>query len=282
MKKNNVQLASLILFSALFAPGVVVGMDPTSLYELRRTGKELPERAPQILSGEKPFDELPPDTRKIIANYTLRLILNEADNNSEMLMQKKEKSLSFMQMWELGPFARHFTMPIIDFVILLIENGANPNIKSNQGNTVLHFLMGGLLVKVAYWQSSADENLDLEFETFHYVKNLMLKIELLMRHAINVNEQDNNGNTIAHGWIQARLSTPFLLRKGSLVQSKEYMVEYTSYLMSKGVDFTTIKNFEGLTPCQLGFGLIKQKQRKSKRGYIWKDVLNDICGCEGQ
>lgn len=271
MKKYSVPLVSLVLFSALFASGVVAAME-----------KELRERVPQILSGEKPFDELPPDIRRTIANYTLQLILNEADNNSEMLMQKKEKSLSLMQMWEFGPFVRHFTMPIIDFVILLIENGADPNTKSNQGNTVLHFLMGGLLAKVAYWESSEDENLDLEFETFHYVKNLMFKIELLMRHAINVNEQDNNGNTIAHGWIQARLSTPFLLRKGSLVQSKSYMVEYTNYLMSKGVDFTTIKNSEGLTPCQLGFGLIKQKQRKSKRRYIWENVLNDICGDKGQ
>src|SRR5437868_660753 len=75
MKKYNVQLAILVLFSALFAPGGVIGMDPTSLYELRRTGKEVPS--------------LPSDVQKIIASKMLRVILDEAEDKPEMLLEKQ-------------------------------------------------------------------------------------------------------------------------------------------------------------------------------------------------
>ncbi len=54
MKKYSVQLASLVLFFAIFAPGIAIGME-----------KEIPS--------------LPPDVRKIIANKTLRVILDEAE-----------------------------------------------------------------------------------------------------------------------------------------------------------------------------------------------------------
>jgi len=187
--KNSVRLASLVLFLAIFAPGVVLGM------------KELPEQEPQIL-GEETLPQLPPDVRRIIANKTLRLILDEAEDKPEMLMEPQKNwsgtvlklisSLTIGHAFYQKFLSTHGRTHLIDFVILLIENGADPTIKNYKGDTVLDLLFAGFVQKVSgpRFQKIQQEEVRTDYE--NYIEALKLKIDLLSKRKALYNENVPN------------------------------------------------------------------------------------------
>lgn len=246
MKKYSVQLASLVLFFALFASGAVVGMEK-ELPESKRGGEILPE----LLS----------DVKNFIATKTLRVMLDEAEDNPAMLMEvskeKKKKITNEMlnesKIWKvfgLGTSLESATRPI-DMIIFLIENGADPNTKNYKGHTVLSLLIRCFI----------DEDIRM-IAPEHFNKNvdfLRSKLKLLTKRNVNFNQiwaADDYSRTIAHVILKHVLSVVNTLSNNwSNYYSQENLKTTWSFiflLKELGVDFTTIKDANGYTACELG------------------------------
>jgi hypothetical protein len=192
MKKYSVQLANLALFFAMIAPGVAIGME-----------NDLSDWV--LVDKEQRLPSLPPDIRKVIANKTLRLILDEADDKPEILMGlQTDLSESFIKSiaWTLTPsfMIEHPKTPVIDTVIYLIVNGANPNTKNYKSRTVFHLLTLGFMEKLAKYDEGA-VGVDYEYFAKDYLVNLKLKIKLLVGLKVNLNEKSLTGMTTAYTLI---------------------------------------------------------------------------------
>jgi ankyrin repeat protein len=122
MNTYCVRLASVMLFFVTFVSSLVIGM-------------------------EKEVSFLPRDIQVVIADKTLRVILDEAEDNPELLMAPQWRApKKIMEM--TVPFSiKQETGSVNDMVILLIENGANPNTKNYKGKTIAHILSGWPMVK---------------------------------------------------------------------------------------------------------------------------------------
>jgi len=224
MKKYSVRLASLVLFSAIFAPGMAI--------------------------GETDLPSLPSDVKKIIANKTLRLILDEAEDNPGILMEpqislsRSIKDIFASYSFLFGLFTD--TTPLIDSIIFLIESGADPNTKSYKGNTVLHLLMN-----------------EPNFASM-VVKG---KLGYLIKLKLNLNEKNADGETAAS-----------MLMKLVLYERRSQLWDFIFWLKDLGLDFTTIKvkprGFEReATACEIGQRFIK----KYNRGSYDIEMLNKLC-----
>lgn len=218
MKKYHAQLVSLMLFFGMLTSGIAIGME-----------KELPE--------------LPQDVKTIIANKTLRLILDEAEKNPQLLISR-EKLAGFRRMlaqYVTGKsLEKYASANNIDFIItLIVANGADPNTKSYNCNTVLHLLVAAL----------EKNSLDKE-----YLAALESKIKLLINYGLNINAQNNMGNTVAHDVIKA-----YLEKEDNGYEL--YML--LKFLVSLGLDLLTIENNNHQTPIEFGRKQIESYMRKT-------------------
>jgi hypothetical protein len=245
MMKYSVQLASLVLFFATFASGVAIGME-----------KELPS--------------LPQDVKKIIANKTLRVILDEAQDDPTMLLEKQWRGpKSIMEAIYSFGWSQE-KAPLIDTVLLLIQNGADVNTKNYEGNTILHLLLSAIhisgiipeartltemLTKRVEFSIARDRKLDSIMDM------VQPKIEaLIAKYKININAQNNKGNTIAHDIVN------FIVKDELDILSKNWSSAENWFLRNNralilmlwlsnpfkgGLDFRTIKNHNGKTACEI-------------------------------
>ncbi len=364
MKKYSMQLVSLVLFSAIFVPGMIVGMNYANVYvqnnlmtalqigdkvvesgeiqfldnstnphlfaQVYRKGdspassdnknleykeqlekmylhpgasllvtidrsiwsptwtytwewintSDLEEKRHKTLSEKTTF--LPLDVKKIIANNALRLILDEATNKPEILLRKQwrapkgviEMTTSLRGMLGIEK------APLIDMIILLIENGADPNTKNYNGQTVVHLLIKDLVLNTERQLNEASaKDRDLSDFTLEYkekLNTLKVKLELLAKHKVNLNIMVN-GFFVAHDLIMFALKA---LRFHSIYWGEERFRElsdstwaFLSWLKELGMDFTTVKNHTGVTACEYGWNLIKNLLFKKYQ----QDKLNELC-----
>lgn len=235
MKKYSILLLSLVLFSVIFASGVAIGME-----------KELPV--------------LPSDVKTIIANNVLRLILDEAEDNPQLLLSREKlegfKRL-FVQYITGASLEKYASANNIDFIITLIAaNGADPNTKNYNGNTVLHLLIAAL-------QKNSLDKEDLAV--------LESKIKLLMQQGLKINAQNKEGNTVAHDLIKVYLQQE---------NNGHELYMLLKFLISLGLDLTTIENNKHQTPIEFGRMLIESYLRKTNDFFLilekktsWMNIL---------
>ncbi len=298
MKKYNVQLASLVLFFAIFAPGVAVGM------------KELPGEdifTPKFMGYGEDFPSLPPDVRRIIANKTLELMLDDAQDDPEVLMElgSGQQSLSEkVARYITSIFRQTHKTPVIDFIILLIENGADPNTKNSAGNTVLRLLIMNFvstlerIPKIDFsiggdaleeWGNETRPHNHLGGFQF-YLNALKVKIELLAKLKINLNEKIN-GETAAHIVIRSACELGYivssmeyggkesLFNTGGLitrVRGFDKMWAFIFELKKLGMDFTTIKDNNERTACEFG----RAFEEENRIGDYNREQLRKFCSAE--
>ncbi|HJZ23304.1 MAG TPA: hypothetical protein VJ201_02515 [Candidatus Babeliales bacterium] len=364
MKKYSVQLVNLVLFSAIFAPGIAVGMNYAKVYvqnnlmtalqigdkiiepgevqflddstnpylfaQVYRKGdsptssdnknveykeqlekmylhpgasllvtidrsiwsptwtytwewvnaSDLEEKRHKTLSEKT--TSLPFDVKKIIANNALRLILREASYNPEILLKKQwratesvTEAFTSITTPEVEGKRVIEKAPLIDTVILLIENGADPNTKI-YGNTVLHLLMCHFMKNT---EMTLEEIIASSFfALFDFKKNLntlKIKIELLAKHKVNINEASGI-TTPAHKliWFVLKTTGPYKgINSIEVIELFDSMWTFLSWLKELGMDFTTIKNHTGVTACEYGWDLINSLML----GRYQQDKLNELC-----
>jgi len=170
MKINSVQLASLVLFLVSFTSGMA--MEDWHLVE------NLPS--------------LPSDVKKVIATKTLRLILDEAEDHPEQLMEPSDRLEDSFKSYITPKFLGGYPKtPLIDTIIFLMVNGADPNTKNYNGHTTFHLLMFEFLenlIGIDSWHTGLlIVNPVKDF--LEHVENLALKIKLLQKLGINLNEK---------------------------------------------------------------------------------------------
>ena len=126
--------------------------------------------------------------------------------------------------------------------MLLIENGANPNMKNKAGKTVMHYLIQGITVCSEDWKEQGM----LSFKNLDNLHTIELIIDRLFRHKININNVDNKGNTVGH----------YLLGK-----TADMTLEFTKLLlhtlMTYGLDLN-IKNNDGKYAFQSGIKSLQE------------------------
>ncbi len=227
MKKYNVRLVSLILFTGIFSSNLAIGMD-------------LPELSPRVLGGEEPSFDLLPEIKKIIVTKVLRLVLDEVEDNPKLLLSREKlKSLTgiFIEHVLGGQsLERYASENNIDVIIRLLMLGADPNTKSYKGKTVLHLLIATLQ---GNWINRI------------LIDALELKIQILSKY-ININVQNSEGNTIGHELIK------LYVQKTSPANAEiDRIYDFILFLFSAlGLDMTIIKNNNEQTPMDLGNELI--------------------------
>jgi hypothetical protein len=279
--KKLIKIAVLILF---FLTGIAVGM------------KELPELEPYDPEAVSIF---PSDIKKIIAQKTLRLILDEAEENPEILFDKQwHESKSMMEAITSVFIGLKEKAPVIDMIILLIENGAEPNTKNYKGNNVLHLLITDFgkrtrkiqnlekkestisraLYLITYGKDDYSEaNAYLatpQGENFYYsnyLNALKAKIKFLSQHKINLNAENDRGVTAAHMLILLAL----------IGDSFDSMWSFIGWLKELGLDFTTVKTYvkdlgvpDSITACEFGQILIERQQGL---GHYKQNKFNELC-----
>ena len=237
----RIKLASLALFFAIFASGVAVGMEiPSGLGGMAEEQENwLHTEGREVLEGSMP--SLPSDVKKLILTQLLRLVLDEAEDNPSMLMSREKLNffMGILAKYVTGGALESYTSTNnIDFIIKLIAAGADPNVKSYKGNTVLHLLM----------PLEGMKDTEREF--------LLMKIKILLKYGLNLNAKNGAGNTVAHEFIQ------------QYVKEYQYIREWKnlklmSFLAHLGLNFTTIKNNIGQTPIELGQALIESRINES-------------------
>ena len=241
MKKLNIKFVGLVLFFVTFASGAAIGME------------ELPELEPYI-PEELLIPSLPPDVKKIIASTTLRVILDDLEDIDK---RKKEGWLSMFvkdprtpntfedRIWRRYRGERETVSTVMDMIMVLIENGADPNIKNYEGNTALHLIFKDIVhfYKIAPVEKQGFLERGyahkLTTEDIMRLLGVQSKIQFLVKHNIDVNATNNEGDTAAHT----------LLRNAPDI-NREVLWSFTQFLKSVGADMT-IKNNAGLTPCEL-------------------------------
>ena len=250
MKKLSINFAGLVLFLVTFAPGMVVGM------------KELPELKSRVLGEYTP--SLPQDVKKIIASKTLRVILDEAQDDPGMLMKvsinERERWLRRTNELNDNPtfwnvFFESEPKPDIrpiDMIILLIENGADPKTKNYMGNTVFSLLMNYFVNMAIPWVH------DGVFRD--NVGELGSTLKLLARRKVNFNQilDDEDSTTAAFKVLMRVLVSAHYIRSKrltcySLKENLKTAWSFIFLLKDLGVDFTTIKDaIHGKTACEMG------------------------------
>lgn len=196
---------------------------------------DLKEKIPvKILSEET--TSLPSEIKTEIAHKTLRLILDEAEDNS-LLLEKTDKFKEMFSMLGLdaSPKAK---LKYIDLISMLLKNGANPKTKSYKGNTILH-----LLVREAR----------LDKETKFSLVKFFVKL------GVDVNAKNNEGNTIAHELLKRIAQRSWISNNLFELLAKQY-----------GLNLT-VKNNAGDTP----FDLLEKMVRNGE-WQMEHSVLDDL------
>ncbi len=247
MKKYSVQLASLVLFFAIFASGMVIGMEkkvPDDISEQEAAWLRTVGIRPEILWAKKEdVPQLPADVQKVIWTKVLRLVLDDIQDNPQLLMsrEKLEGFRGLLANYVTGESLEWYKSPDnIDFIIKLIMAGADPNTKNYKGNNVLHLLIAGL-----------PTSSELTKEFFDALK---LKIYLLTRYKININAQNGAKNTIAHELMKLYVKEDYL---------SSDLYNLIGFLNILGLDMTSIKNDDQQTPIELGQKLVEAAINKS-------------------
>lgn len=216
MKRHIIPFAQLALLFVIFTSGVVIGM-------------------------ETDVSVLPPEINKLILTKVLRLVLDEVEDNPQQLMSRKKLNLLS------GFFAKHITGGTsecyestnnIDYILKLMRVktiGADPNTKSYKGNNVLHLLILEF-VKTQYQGGDRGERCDFKF--------LQSKIKPLLKYGLNLNAQNEVGNTVAHQLIALYAQD----QKNSLYHVEQLI----AFLQKLGMSITMAKNKDGHTAYETG------------------------------
>jgi hypothetical protein len=265
--KKLVKIALVMLF---FLTGIAVGM------------KELPELEPY---DPEAIPTLPSDVKKIIAQKALRVILDEVEDNPLMFIEKQWRGpKSIMEAIYSFGWSQEKAL-LIDTVILLIQNGANPNTKNYKGNTILHLLISTLCTAVLTPLEAKAKTIE-EANSIHdriqqlesitnialpgswspivefYIKRddqldaiadiVQPRIEfLLVKYGLNINAKNNDGDTIAHHIVQCIVQSKPIDSDHTWFISQNRGHLFVAMLYGNGLDFKTIKNNNGKTACEI-------------------------------
>lgn len=272
MNEYKTKLTSLILFLTIFAHGILISME-----------KELPEEEPRTIgygpqlmghTGTADTPYLPADVQKIIANKTLRVILDRLQDNPTLLIKPYKEvrestgiSGALEKLW-YGEFEGK--KPLIDAVMLLIYNRADSNTKNYEGNTALHLFLEALYAIASKstledkgWSTSKSNFISEKWNELDSIAKVLLpRIKFLVKnYGANINAQNNLGNTIAHdmaNFLVKNITNDHLKNSESNLSAGWFLEENNSFmldLLEMGLDFKTIKNNNGETACSILFSI---------------------------
>jgi len=179
--------------------------------------------------------ELPDDILKIISNKLLRLILDEVEDNSELLLKKKMGYIDNFFNKYIKTTKQYYESPNnIDFIIrlLMAKNiGAAPNIRNYKGHTILYLLIKEIL-SINY----------LGIEDTEY-KISLDKIILLHKYGASSEIKNFHGNTVSHLLISNYITS---------VIEGEMIINIIEYLQNLGMKINVVKNDLGKTAYSMG------------------------------
>lgn len=205
----------------------------------------------------------PDEIFKIISNKLLRLILDEVEDDSQLLSIKKMDIVSnFFSKYITNMTQYYETTNNIDFIIKLIiakNIGADPNIKSYKGNTIMYLLVSEAL-SISYLGPE-----DSEYQI------LLDKIFILYKYNCNINIQNSNGNTVAH-----LLMSTYVIRECFGM----YETDLIEFLQNLGMNINNIKNDMGLTAYDSGKFSINTKQKLFFYRHEYESKLNMLLARE--
>lgn len=195
----------------------------------------------------------PDEIFKIISNKLLRLILDETEDDSQLLSIKK---MNFFNKYITNISQYYENVNNIDFIIKLIiakNIGADPNIKSYKGNTILYLLVSEAL-SIDYLSPK-----DFEYQM------LVDKINILYKYGSNINIQNLNKNTIAHLLISTYVTR-------NCIGLYEY--DLIEFFQNLGMNINNVKNDIQLTAYGLGKIYINNIPRLFHYRYEYESILN--------
>lgn len=268
MNKYRVKVATLMLFFTIFAPNLISSME-----------KELPEEEPRKIgydlelmgrTGTTDIPYLPVDVQKLIANKALRVILDRLQDNPTLLVKpykevRETTGLTglFEKFW-LGEYETK--KPLIDAVMLLIQNGVDPNMKNYEGNTALHLFLAALYATASKstledkgWSTSKSDFISQKWNELDSIAKILLpRIKFLVKdYSANINAQNHLGNTIAHdmaNFLVKNIINDLHQNSASNLSAGWFLEENNLFmldLLKMGLDFKTIKNNNGETACSI-------------------------------